>query len=116
MCNDIAIGNLGTLFHYIAQLTGELEAAVQGMDLGRFNAERRTTHGCPREPRDHASATLGTLGFESRLTQNLFDLTLANAHPLDVLLHHFQDGRSHQRTEPLLQSPHTSLAAIGIDD
>ena len=96
MRHDIAVGNLGALFHHIAELTGQLEAPVQGVDLGRFDTERRPAHRGPRKPRDHTSAALGTLGFESCLTENVFDLSLTNAHPLGVFLHHFQNRRSHQ--------------------
>ena len=96
MRHDIAVGNLRALFHHLAELAGQLEAPVQGVDLGRFDTECCPAHRCPCESRDHPPAALGTLGFESRLTENVFNLSLTNAHPLGVFLHHFQNRRSYQ--------------------
>ena len=59
MRHDVAVGNLGALFHHIAQLTRELEAPVQGMDFGRLDAKCRPAHRGPREPRHHASDHAG---------------------------------------------------------
>ncbi|MCY1448331.1 hypothetical protein D9M71_649910 [compost metagenome] len=53
---DIAVGNLGGLFHHVAQLPGQLEAPVEGVNARGLDRQGGTAHAGPGQARDDAGA------------------------------------------------------------
>jgi len=51
-----AVGDLCRLLHNVAELTGELEPAVESVGSHRFDAEGGAPHGGPGQPGDHAGS------------------------------------------------------------
>ena len=116
MGDNIAVGDLGAFLHDIAQLSGQLEAPVQGVDFAGLDRQRRPTLGCPGQAGDNAPASHGSFIAVSGLPQKLGDFPLAQAHPLNLTVYDTYHRLAYQGGQLLLQLSDTGLPAIAIDN
>ena len=75
---DIAVGDLGRFLHDIAQLTGQFEAAVQGVDQGCLDWQGRAAHAGPGQAGDDAFSCQHLFTAKHRHAQGGFKVLRAN--------------------------------------
>src|SRR5690606_14019577 len=106
---DVAVGELGRLLHHLAELTGELEATVKGVDARGFDGQRDAAHAGPCQSGDDADALQALLAPEHRNTERFFQILWADADGQLGILKQAHHRLAHQLAELLLQLTHASL-------
>ena len=113
---DVAVGDFRRLLHHLAQLPGQFETAVQGMDARRLDRQGRATHAGPGQPGNHAFARQHLLAAEYRHPQGSFKIL---GHQFDRhigFVDQLHDCLAHQFAQLFLQLAHAGLAGIALDD
>lgn len=107
MADDVTVGDLGRLAHHIAQLAGELEAAIEFMSGDGLDIERSAAHGGPGQAGDHPCTAQIALILENGATQVILQIVQFY---LDRLLSSLEDAYyrlANDLSDLLLQSAHT---------
>ena len=113
---DVVVGDLGGLFHYLAQLAGQFEAAAQCVNAGGLDRQSRAAHAGPGQPSNHAFARHHLLGAEDRHAQSRFQVFRADLQLGSRVLEQLENRFAHQLAQLLLQLAHTGLTGIAFDN
>ncbi len=112
---DVAVGNLRRFLHHIAELPGELEPTIQGMNARGFDRQGGAAHAGPGQAGNYAGAGQHLFIAEYRMAQRGFEVFRAEFDHrfriVDQLHHRF----AHQFAHLLFQLTHAGFTGVTVD-
>ena len=115
MANHIAVCDLRRLLHHLPQAPGQLEAAVQGVYLGRLDNQGRAPQGSPGQAGGYPQSAHRLIGLEWRPAQQIIDILFANAQFVLFLVQQTHNGLAHDARQLLFQCAHAGFATIRVN-